>query len=278
MMWRLFFGWLVLFLALLPADSYGQLNRAKPELLEQVGVDEHLGEKIPLDVQFATSEGDTVTIGELMAEGKPVLLNALYYDCPLLCGMILEGVFDVVQELAWTPGRDYTILSFSIDPEEKSPLAAENKAFYLDELNRPEAADGWHFLTGREEQIRRVTEAAGFRYTYDEQTGEYIHPAAIMFLSPDGTITRYLYGIEFSEFDLRNALYEAAEGRIGSTMERMVLYCFTYDPYSQSYVPVAINIMKLGGLATLVILGIFLGLFWMKEKRSNQSQTFELQE
>lgn len=278
MMWRLFFGWLILFLAVYPADSEGQLNQARPELLEQVGIEEHLGDKIPLDTRFATSEGDTVTIGELMTDGKPVLLNALYYDCPLLCGLILEGVFEVVQELAWTPGRDYTILSFSIDPEEKSPLAAENKEFYLDELNRPEAADGWHFLTGREDQIKRVTEAAGFRYTVDEQTGEYIHPAAIMLLSPDGTITRYLYGIEFSEFDLRNALYEASEGRIGSTMERMVLYCFTYDPYSQSYVPVAINIMKLGGLATLVILGIFLGLFWIKEKRSNQSQTFEFQE
>jgi protein SCO1 len=263
---------------LFAVKAEAQLNQGKPAILEEIGVDEKLGDIIPLDAVFTDSDGNEVTIGELMESDKPVLLNPLYYDCPMLCNLIVEGVYKVVEELRWSPGRDYTIISFSIDPEERPELAAQNKERYLTELDRPGASDGWHFLTGTEDQIQKLTDAIGFRYKKDERTGEYIHAASILFLSPDGVVTRYLYGAEFSEFDLRNALYEAADGQIGSTMERAILYCFTYDPASLSYVPVAINIMKLGGLATLIILGIFLGLFWRKERRSSQSQKFEFQE
>ncbi|MGF1669131.1 MAG: SCO family protein, partial [Balneolaceae bacterium] len=169
------------------------------------------------------------------------------------------------------------IISFSIDPDETSEHASRSKMKYVNDLNRPGAEAGWHLLTGNEENIKRMTEAIGFKYTYDQRTGEYIHAAAITFLSPDGKITRYLYGIEFPEFSLRNALYESADGKIGSVIDRVVLYCFTYDPSSDSYVPVAMNIMKLGGLATLIFLGIFLGLFWMREKKLTQTQTFEIE-
>ncbi len=269
----------VIFSVLLFAvKAEAQLNQGKPAILEEVGVDEKLGDIIPLDATFTDFDGNKVTIADLMESGKPVLLNPLYYECPMLCNLIVEGVYKVVEELRWTPGHDYTIISFSIDPEEGPEIAAINKERYLSELDRIGASDGWHFLTGSEDQIRKLTEAVGFRYKKDERTGEYIHAASILFLSPEGVITRYLYGAEFSEFDLRNALYEAADGQIGSTMERAILYCFTYDPASQSYIPVAINIMKLGGLATLIILGIFLGLFWNKERRSSQSQKFEFQE
>jgi len=263
---------------LIAVSAEAQLNKGKPAILDDIGVDEYLGDKVPLDVIFTNSDGEEVTIEELMEPGKPVLLNPLYYDCPMLCNIVVEGVYKVVEELQWSPGKDYTIISFSIDPEEQYPLAAESKKRYLSDLNREGASEGWHFLTGTEDQIKKVTDAVGFRYKKEERTGEYIHAAAIMFLSPDGTITRYLYGAQFPEFDLRNALYEAADGRIGSTIERAVLYCFTYDPASGSYVPVAINIMKLGGLATVIILGIFLGLFWHKERRPSQTQKFEIQE
>lgn len=257
--------------------STAQLNQGKPAILENIGVEEKLGEQIPLDVTFANSEGDSVTIGDLLEEGKPVLLNPLYYECPMLCGLVLEGVFKVVKELQWNPGEDYIIISFSIDPEETSEHASRSKEKYVNSLNRQGAETGWHLLTGNEKNIKKLTEAIGFNYTYDDRTGEYVHAAAISFLSPQGKITRYLYGIEFPEFNLRNALYESADGKIGSTIDRVVLYCFTYDPSSDSYVPVALNIMKLGGLATLIFLGIFLGLFWMREKKSSQTQTFEIE-
>lgn len=257
--------------------STAQLNKSKPAILENIGVEEKLGKQIPLDVTFANSEGDSVTIGDLLEEGKPVLLNPLYYECPMLCGLVLEGVFKVVKELHWNPGEDYIIISFSIDPDETSEHASRSKEKYVNSLKRQGAETGWHLLTGNEKNIKKLTEAIGFNYTYDERTGEYVHAAAISFLSPKGKITRYLYGIEFPEFNLRNALYESADGKIGSTIDRVVLYCFTYDPSSDSYVPVALNIMKLGGLATLIFLGIFLGLFWMREKKSSQTQTFEIE-
>ena len=253
------------------SNANAQLNQGAPAILEEIGVDEKLGEKIPLDLRFANSEGDSVSIGELMKDGKPVLLNPLYYECPVLCNLVLEAVYKVVNELAWSPGTDYTIISFSIDPEETPAMAASTRDQYLSSLNRPGAEQGWHFLTGQKESISKLTDAVGFRYKYDERTGEYLHLASIMMVSPDGTITRYLYGAAFREFDLRNALNEAADGTIGSTLERVMFYCFTYDPSSQSYVPVAMNIMKLGGLATVIFLGIFLSVFWRRERSSSQT-------
>ncbi len=252
-----------------------QLNQSRPAILEEVGVDEKLGDSVPLDLEFTNSDGQTVRLGDLIEEGKPVLLNPLYYECPILCGLVLDAVFKVVNELVWTPGSDYTIISFSIDPEETPEQAAASKERYLNDLDRPGAENGWHFLTGSEESIVALTDAVGFRYKYDERTGEYLHLASIMMLSPQGVITRYLYGASFREFDLRNALFESAEGTIGSTLDRVLFYCFTYDPASQSYVPVAMNIMKLGGLATVIILGIFLGVFWRRERGSSQPPKYD---
>lgn len=263
---------------LLAEPAEGQLNQQKPAVLDSVGVDENLGETIPADLSFVNSHGETVTIASLIEEGKPVLLNPLYYECPKLCGLVLDAVFNVVQDLQWNPGDDYTIISFSIDPDETPSHASNKKVEIMEDLDRPGAAEGWHFLTGSEESIRKLTEAVGFRYRYDEQTDEYMHMASIMLVSPDGVITRYLYGLNMKEFDLRNALYEAADGKIGSTLEKAVLYCYTYDPASQSYVPVAINIMKLGGLATMVILGIFLTILWRRNSGTSQPPIIESQE
>lgn len=254
-----------------------QLNQNKPAILEDIGVNENLGDTLPLDLRFANSEGDSVSIAELIESGKPVLLNPLYYECPVLCSLVLDAVFKAVDELSWSPGKDYTIISFSIDPDEGPELAASSKKQYLDHLNRPGAEKGWHFLTGNEKEIKELTEAVGFAYMYDEKLGEYVHPASIMMISPEGVITRYLYGAVFKEFDVRSALHEAADGTIGSTLDRVVLNCFTYDPDSQSYVPVAVNIMKLGGLATAIFLGIFLSVFWRRERGSSQSPKIELE-
>lgn len=268
------FATCMLAVLLISPPAKAQVNREEPDALQDLGVDEKLGDHIPLDARFVTSKGDTVLLGDLLEEGKPVLLNPLYYECPMLCGLVLDGVFNVLEDVNWKPGKDFIVISFSIDPDENTAVAARAKENYLGDKDSTMNA-GWHFLTGSKNEIDKVTEATGFRYKEVEETGEYAHSAAIMLLSPNGKITRYLYGISYDEFNVRNALYEAADGKIGSTVEKIVMYCYQYDPDSGSYVPIAINIMKLGGLATLIILGIFLGSLWLREKRKKQNSKTE---
>jgi len=269
---------LALAVLLLPSRVDAQYNPEKqPDNFQGTDIQEHLGEFIPLDVRMATSDGDSVTIGELMEEGKPVLLNPLYYECPMLCGLVVDGVLDVVDDVIWQPGDEYIIISFSIDPKEDHKLAAKYKKKHLSTLNKKGIDNGWYYLTGTKSAIDSLTNAAGFGYREIEDTGEYAHTAAVMFLSPNGKITRYLYGITFNEFDVRSALFEAADGTIGNTITKVVMYCYQYDPESGSYVPVAINIMKIGGFATLLILGIFLGIFWFREKKKKPTPNIDLQ-
>lgn len=266
----------VLGMILHPLSVTAQINNEKPEMLQDVGIEEQLGEQIPLNLTFATSDGDSVTLGTLMKGDKPVLLNPVYYQCPMLCSMVMDAVFAGVNDLKWTPGNEYNIITFSIDPEEDYKLAASTKDSLIAKFDRKNAGDGWHFLSGNEDAIKKLTESIGFKYKKIEDTGQFAHNAAIMFLSPDGTLTRYLYGIKFDEFSLRNALYEAADGNVGSTVDKVVLSCYQYDPDSQSYTPVAWKIMRLGGFATVVILGIFLGLLWLKEKNSKNDKNIKI--
>lgn len=261
----------------LRSSVFAQLNDAPPAELQEVGINEHLGETIPLHLTFATSNGDSVLLSELLEEGKPVILNPLYYDCPMLCGLVIDGVLNVANELAWSPGKEYTIISFSIDPSEQSDLAAEYKERYVQKLNKPDAQKGWYFLTGNKSNIQTLINAVGFEVNEIEDTGEFAHTAAIMMLSPNGVITRYLYGIQYNEFDVRSALYESADGKIGNTLTKVLMFCYQYDPDSNSYVPIAMNIMKLGGLATLIILGIFIGLLWLRERGKKITSNIDFQ-
>lgn len=267
---------IVISMLLHPFSVTAQLNKQKPKNLQDVGIEEHLGENIPLNLKFAASDGDSVTLGALMKGDKPVLLNPVYYNCPMLCSMVIDAVFTGVRELKWTPGKEYNIITFSIDPAEDYELAASVKDSLIAKFGRENAGDGWYFLSGKKDAIKKLTEAIGFRYKKVENTNQYAHSAAIMFLSPGGRLTRYLYGIKFDEFNLRNALYEAADGEIGSAVDQVLLYCYQYDPDSQSYVPVAWRIMKLGGFATALILGIFLGLLWWKEKNSKNDKNINI--
>ncbi|MGM0545976.1 MAG: SCO family protein [Bacteroidota bacterium] len=248
-----------------------QLNNKKPQDIEDVEVTEQLGEQIPLDLTFANAEGDSVTLGELFSDGKPVLLNPVYYECPQLCSMIKEAIFEGVKDLKWSPGDEYNIVTFSFDPSEEPEMAAENKERFLNKLGRKGTEQGWHFLTGNKENIEQLTEAVGFN-SRKLENGEYAHGAAIIFLSPEGVITRYLYGLKFDEFNMRNALYDAADGNIGSTAEQVLLYCYQYDADSNSYVPVAWKMMQIGGFATALILSIFLGFMWLRHRYSNNEQ------
>ncbi len=255
---------LAVFLTSLPVNA--QVNREQPDATKNLGIDEHLGDFIPLDAKFATSEGDSVVLGDLLEEGKPVIFNPLYYECPMLCGLVIEGMMNVVDELEWKPGKDFIVISVSIDPDEDVAVAAKSKEKILGQADAI-TRDGWYFLTGKQPQIRKAVESVGFEYRKVEDTGQFAHSAAIMLLSPKGKITRYLYGISYDEFNVRSALYESADGQIGNTVTKLVMYCYQYDPSSGSYTPIAINIMKLGGLATLIFLGIFLGFLWLHEKR-----------
>jgi len=262
---------LAISLFLYPLLGYAQLNKRKPSDLKDVGVTERLGKTIPLDLKFATADGDSISLKQLFNNDKPVLLNPVYYECPQLCSMVKEAIYKGVKDLKWNPGTDYNIVTFSFDPNEGPKLAFENKQRYLTKLNRKNTDKGWHFLTGTEENIKKLTESVGFDFR-KLQNGQFAHGAAIMFLSPQGTITRYLYGIEFDKFNMRNALYEAADGNIGSAAQQVLLYCYQYDADSNTYVPVAWKIMQVGGFATMIILGIFLGFMWMRHRYSNNDK------
>ena len=247
--------------------AYAQLAEQVPEVLEEVGVTEHPNAKLPLNLEFRNEDGDWVELGSFFDGERPVILTLNYYRCPMLCGLMLNGVVDGLEAMAWTPGEEFEIVTISINPLETPELAKAKKQNYLKRLDRPEVAGGWHFMTGRELEIKRLAETVGFSYTYDPVSQEYAHAAAIFVCTPEGRVARYLYGIEYPAKRLKFALLEAAEGTIGSTLDQLILYCYHYDPTNRRYSPVAMNIMRLGGGATALILGIFLGVFWIREWR-----------
>lgn len=234
--------------------------------LKKIDVVEHLGDTIPLDLHFTDDHGTPVTLRQYFGHGEPVLLNLAYSDCPMLCSVVLDGVANGVRDLSLRPGKDFQILTVSIDPNETVKTASGRKHRYAGSAGEMGSPDGWTFLVGDSAQSRAVANAVGFIYYYDKDLKQYAHPAVTFLLSPDGVISRYLYGLEYKERDLRLGLLEASEGKIGTTVDRIVLYCFHYDPDAKGYVVFAGNIMRLGGALTLVLLGTFLGLHWAKER------------
>ncbi|MBI5267606.1 MAG: SCO family protein, partial [candidate division Zixibacteria bacterium] len=226
--------------------------------LAKIDIVEHLGNKVPLDLQFTNEDGRPVTLRDYFGHGKPVLLMFGYYECPMLCNLVFNGVADGIRPLEWTPGRQFQVLTVSINPREKSQLAFAKKQNYLKFLGKPGADSGWSFLTGEQSQSDAFAQAVGFTYVFDSATSQYGHAAAAYVLTEDGVISRYLYGIEFNSRDLKFALLEASQGKIGTTMDRLLLYCYHYDPATKGYVLFAQNIMKLGGGLTLVALATLL--------------------
>jgi protein SCO1/2 len=257
------------FTAAVPAVA--QLADQVPPQLEEVGIEEHLDARIPMNLEFRDEYGAVVTLGDYFDGDKPVILTLNYYKCPMLCGLQLNGLLDGLMELDWTPGQEFEMVTVSINPLETPALATEKKQNYMKRYERPSAAKGWHFLTGREPEIRQLASTLGFGYTFDRKTGEYAHAAAIFVSTPDGRVARYLYGIEYPPRRLRLALLEASAGEIGTTIDQLILYCFHYDPSSRRYSPVAMNIMRLGGGATALILGLSLGGYWLREARRRKN-------
>jgi len=235
-----------------------------PELMD-VDIVEHLGEKLPLELRFTDDNGNFVTLADYFGQEKPIMLSIGYYECPMLCNLVFNGMSDGIKELGWMPGENFEMVSVSIDPKESVELATAKKANYIKVLGMPGAENGWHFLVGDKSQSEALAEAIGFKYYYVDERDEYAHPAAVYLISPDGVITRYLYGIKYTGRDLKLGLMEASDGKVGNTMERIILYCFHYDPDAKGYVLFAQNVMKLGGVVIVAVLSLFLGTLWFKD-------------
>ena len=235
--------------------------------LDRIGVDEHLEAPMPRDLAFRDHEGRPVRLGDFLDGRRPVLLNFAYHTCPTLCSMVLDATVNGMKGIPWSAGEEFEVVTISIDPRDTPERAAAKRRELLAKYGRPSAARGWHFLVGDQDAIDAATRAAGIRYFYDAQGEQYAHPATLLFLTPAGRIARYLYGIQFNPSDVRLALLEASEGRSISTAEQLIMYCYHYDASERGYALVAMNVMKLGGLLTLLIFGGFLALMWRREAR-----------
>lgn len=242
-----------------------------PRQLQGVNVDEKLGETVSLKAEFKDENGKTVTMGDYLGD-KPVLLTLNYYNCEMLCSLQLNGLLDGLGGLEWTAGDEFRIVTISIDHREGPELASKKREAYLDELGRGDV--DWSFLTGSRTDIQLVANSVGFGYRYDPEQDQFAHIAAVMFLSPEGKITRYLYGLEYRPFDLKMALQEAADGQIGDTVDKVIFSCFHYDPTLGRYDIWAFGVMRLGGIVIVVLLAGFLGFLWWREVRKKRvSQT-----
>jgi len=223
--------------------------------LEGVGITEHLDEQVPLDLLFVDEYGNDVMLSTFFDGEKPIILTLNYYRCPMLCSLTLNGLTTGMKEMEWTIGDEFDVITVSINPDEDAQLAMTNKNAYVSHYAREGADRGWHFLTGEQENITKLADALGFGYVFDEQSGEFLHTASIMFITPDGRISKYMNDVRFAGQDLRFALIEASEGRIGSALDKLLLFnCFQYDPERNSYTPSAWKLMRMGGVLMLIVL------------------------
>lgn len=244
------------------------------QVIEDVRIDQRLNAQLPLDLTFRNEAGDTVRLGGYFGQ-RPVILAFVYYECPMLCTQILNGLTATLKTLRFTPGTEFEIVTVSIDPRETPRLASDKKTEYLKAFGREQAAAGWHFLTGDQASIEALTEAAGFRYVYDEKTDFYAHGAAIIVATPKGVLARYFLGIEYPARDLTFALMEAAEERIGTPVDRLLLLCYQYDPATGQYSLLVSTILKVSAVITVVAIGGFMLVMLRRERKQQREQSGE---
>ncbi len=245
-------------------------SQVNPADLANIGIDQKLNQQVPLDLEFRDETGKTVKLGDYFQSGRPVLLNLVYYTCPMLCGEELAGEASALGVLKFTPGNEYEVVSVSFNPDEGPKDAAEKKQVYISRINEhldhKTDGSGWHFLTGEQPEIKRLADAVGFRYRRDPRTGQFIHAAGIMIVTPTGKIAQYYYGVEYSPKDIRLGLIEASKDKIGTIVDQVLLYCYHYDPNTGRYGAVVTNIMRLAGAATMLILGGFLLVMFRRDR------------
>jgi protein SCO1/2 len=246
-----------------PRDSSQPPSSRMPQLLTEIGLDQKLDAQLPLDLPFRDESGRAVTLGDYFGS-RPVVLTLVYYECPMLCTQVLNGLASAIGVLQFDVGREFDIVTVSFDPNETPDLATAKKASYMERYNRPGAAAGWHFLTGSAKSIEALTKAVGFRYAYNESTDQFAHVSGIMVVTPDGRLSHYFYGIEYGPRDLRLALIEAGDRKIGSAVDQLLLYCFHYDPKSAKYSVAVMRLVRSAGIAT--VLAIVAGIVVMRRR------------
>lgn len=255
-----------------PAPDHRQTGDTPPaEVQEEVSIDPPAGARVPLDLTFVDQDGRDVPLRELFRGDLPVLVNLVYYRCPSMCGVVLEQQLQALKALEWSPGREFRIVTVSINPHETPRLAQEKRRTFLADLGRPGAEQGWTFLTGNEQPIQALAGALGFRYRFDLRTREYAHAAGLFVCTPDGTLSRVLYGVDYDPRTLRLSLVEAGQGKVGSVVDRLILFCYHFDPGTGRYTAEAMNIMRLAGLLTVVLLGSYLAAQHARRPRAAQA-------
>ena len=251
----------------------GQISNKFPTELTDIGIKEKLGSQVNLDLKFKNEFGTSVRLREYFQSDKPVLLTIVYYRCPNLCNYHLNGITKVLKNLNWLAGKEFEIVAVSMDPTETSELALKKKNAYLEDYGRPEAANGWHFLTGDEASIKSLAEEVGFKYRWNPATKQWIHTAAAYVLTPGGILSRYLMGIEFDARNLKLSMLDAAKGKIGNFVDRFALFCFQFDPDKNIYTLYAFNLMRISAGATVLLLSAFLIPFWLRQsKRTRETK------
>lgn len=277
-------GTLIVAAPFIPNDVAAQYQPARPDLeqrsapapgLDRIDVVEHLGASIPLGLAFRDIDGHVVHLSDYFRAGKPVLLTFAYHTCNTVCSLVLDSVERGLHDVPWTAGEEYQVLTVSIDPHEDLVRARAKRDVVLRAYGREPAARGWHFLTGTEANITALADAVGYRYFYDARQQQFGHPAAVMFLTPEGRVARYLHGLDFSTFDMRLALFESSQGRSMSTTDHILQYCYAYDPSLSTYTAQAMRVMQIGGLITMVLLGGMLVIFWRRERRRAAKQLMD---
>jgi len=242
-----------------PADQ-------EPAALKGLGIFHQAGVQVPLDLAFSDEQGRAVRLGDYFTGAEPVILTLVYYNCPMLCNVLLDRFVAGLKELDWTAGQEFRIVTVSIDPKDDSAGAFRKRAHQIENYGRPSATAGWHFLTGEEAAIAPLADAVGFKYALDPETGEYRHAAGIFVLTPAGKVSQTLLGLDFPGKDLRLALVEASAGKIGSALDRVLLFCFHYDAAEGRYAPAAMNLMRLGGGICALTLALWLITVWRRDR------------
>jgi protein SCO1/2 len=247
-------------------DDAVRQQPAAASMITRVGIDQNLDAQLPLDVELRDESGKTVRLGDYFGK-RPVVLAFVYYGCPSLCTMVLNGMNQSFRTLSFDIGKEYDVVTVSFDPSETPQLAAEKKAVYLKQYGRPGGEQGWHFLTGDEASIQRLTKAAGFRYVWDDATKQFAHGSAIMVATPEGRLSRYFYGLEYAPKDLRLGLIEASENKIGRLSDQVLLLCYQYNPMTGKYGFAVMRSLQVGGIATMLVLGSYIVIKLVRERR-----------
>ena len=259
-------GWAAASTVLLVASAFGQgmtngilspPASVRPPGLKNVGIQQSLNQPIPPDLMFQDDLGRSVRLGNYFGK-RPMILNLVYYNCPMLCGEVLSGLEHSLRMMKLDVGKDFDVITVSFDPSETPEAAAKKKSEFLRRYNRAGAEEGWHFLVGKQDAVDALTKAAGFQYQYNEKTKQFAHPAAILILTPEGKISQYYYGVEYPPKDVRLGLVAAGAGRIGNIVDQLLLYCYHYDPEQGKYSATILRILRLAGVATMLFIGTFI--------------------